>query len=421
MKLKKVLIITYYWPPAGGPGVQRWLKFAKYLPEFGWEPIILTVDENYASYPQVDSSLLEQVSDVEVHKTKSIEVLNLYSSLKKNKQVPYGGFSNEGNPSFIKKVSRFVRGNFFIPDPRKAWNKHAYKKAVEIIKENNIDVVVTTSPPHSTQLIGLKLKQNNLVKKWIADLRDPWTDIFYYDKFYPTKIARKIDRKLEGEVILNCDKLITVSESIKTIYSERYDVASKTHVLTNGFDDDDFQDITDVDYSNEIVYTGTVSDDYPLEQVIELAKNTSVFNFKFIGKVPYDFKIKIKEENLEDRFKFISTIPHAEVVLEMAKAAVLFLLIPDVQDNEGIVTGKIFEYLKSKRPIYAIGPKNGDVDEILRSTNTGEIVSYNNSDYSFLKKLEEDLKNGDLNVDSSNIEQYSRKNITSKLSELIKL
>jgi len=417
--MKKVLIITYYWPPAGGPGVQRWLKFAKYLPEFGWQPIVITVDENYASYPQTDPSLLDEVGGVEVYKTKSIEILNLYSSLKNNKQVPYGGFSNEGNPSFLKKISRFVRGNFFIPDPRKAWNKHAYKKAVEIIKENNIDVVVTTSPPHSTQLIGLKLKKNNIAKKWISDLRDPWTDIFYYNKFYPTKFAKNIDKKLEREVILTCDELITVSNSMKKNYSKKYNVANKTHVITNGFDDDDFDDVTNFEYSNEIVYTGTISDDYPLNKIIELAKKTSVFNFKFIGKVTDGFRRKIREENLGNRFKFVSTISHKEIVLEMAKAAVLLLLIPDVDNNEGIVTGKIFEYLKSNRPIYAIGPKTGDVHDILHNTNAGEIVDYNDNDYLFLRKLEEDFVNGKLRIKSKNIDAYSRKNIASELAKII--
>jgi hypothetical protein len=417
--MKKVLIITYYWPPAGGPGVQRWLKFAKYLPEFGWEPIILTVDENDASYPQEDSSLLGGVRGIETHKTKSFEILNLYSSLKKDKQIPYGGFSNEGNPSFLKKVSRFIRGNFFIPDPRKGWNKYAYEKAVELINNNNIDVVVTTSPPHSTQLIGLKLKKNGLAKKWIADLRDPWTDIFYYDKFYPTKWARRIDRKLEEEVIKNCDELITVSESIKNIYAERYDVADKTHVLTNGFDDDDFDDLTRVEYSNEIVYTGTVSDDYPLEQVIGMAKNTSVFNFKFIGKVPDNFRVKIKEENLENRFKFVSTIPHHEVVKEMASAGILLLLIPQIENNEGIVTGKVFEYLKSERPIYAIGPKNSDVESILNFTNSGGFVEYSDNSFAILKTYEDEFLKGDLKVESVNIERFSRKNITSKLCDIL--
>ena len=158
--MKKVLIITYYWPPSGGAGVQRWLKFAKYLPEFGWQPVILTVDPQYASYPQRDESLSSEVSsDCLVYTTKSFEFYNFYKLISGKKEVPYGGFANESKEGTLQKLSKFIRGNFLLPDPRKGWNKYAFRKAVELITQHNIDIVVTTSPPHSTQLIGLKLKQ----------------------------------------------------------------------------------------------------------------------------------------------------------------------------------------------------------------------------------------------------------------------
>ncbi len=417
--MKKILIITYYWPPSGGPGVQRWLKFAKYLPEFGWEPIVLTVDENYASYPQKDSSLLKEVGFIETHKTKSFEILNLYSSLNKEKQIPYGGFSNEGDPSFMKKVSRFIRGNFFIPDPRKGWNKYAYQKAVELIKENNIDVVVTTSPPHSTQLIGLELKKNNLVKKWIADLRDPWTDIFYYDKFYPTKWARKIDKNLEAEVISNCDELITVSNSIKNIYADRYGNKDKIHVLTNGFDTADFpQQLFEIEPNvNEFLYTGTVSSEYPIEEVVSLAKIFINHTFRFIGSVHPYFLELVEKEGLSERFIFQKSIPHSEIVKEMTKAGILLLLIPKMENNEGILTGKLFEYLGSKRPIFAIGPKNGDAKGIIEKTKRGIYLDYNS--VVDIKKDELQVEQvGDENEEYLN---YSRKSITSKFVEIINI
>ena len=420
--MKKVLIITYYWPPAGGPGVQRWLKFAKYLPEFGWEPIILTVDENYASYPQKDSSLLDEVSGVEVHKTKSFEILNLYSSLNKDKQVPYGGFSNEGNPSFLKKVSRFIRGNFFIPDPRKGWNSFAYSEAKRIIEEQEIDVVVTTGPPQSTHLIGLKLKKNVIVKKWVADFRDPWTGIFYYNKFYPTVLARKYDSNLEKTVVLNCDNLITTSWSTKNIFDERYGVSDKTHVITNGYDDTDFDGI-ELDAENrsdEILYAGTISSDYPLQQIIDFAKNSQVFRFKFIGNVNEEFVKLVEKENLSDRFDFMPSVSHNEALLQMSKAGMLLLLIPDNIKNKGIIPGKIFEYLKSNRPVLAFGPEDSDVAKILLETQ-GDIVGVNNKDkLKFLAaKYDEKFKNGTLSVNSENIAKYSRKNNTSLLVEII--
>ena len=417
--MKKILIITYYWPPAGGPGVQRWLKFAKYLPEFGWEPIVLTVDENYASYPQVDTSLLDEVSGIEVHKTKSIEVLELYSRFSKGKQIPYGGFSNEGDPSFLKKVSRFIRGNFFIPDPRKAWNKHAYKKAVELVEKHNIEVVVTTSPPHSTQLIGLKLKKNNIIKKWVADLRDPWTDIFYYNKFYPTKWARKVDRNLEAEVINNCDELITISDSNKDVYDKRYGNEDKIHVLTNGFDTADFpQQLFEVTPNiNEFLYTGTVSSEYPIEEVVSVAKIFTNHTFRFIGNVHPYFLELVEKEGLSERFIFQKSISHSEIVKEMTKAGILLLLIPKMDNNEGILTGKLFEYLGSKRPIFAIGPKNGDVKGIIEKTKRGIYLDYNSV---------ADIKQDDLQVEKTGDENeeylnYSRKSITSKFVKIINI
>jgi len=422
LQMRKILIITYYWPPAGGPGVQRWLKFAKYLPEFGWDPIILTVDENYASYPQKDSSLLDEVSGVEVHKTKSFEILNLYSSLNKDKQVPYGGFSNEGNPSFIKKVSRFIRGNFFIPDPRKGWNKYAYSEAERIIKEQKIDIVVTTGPPQSTHLIGLKLKKNGLAKKWIADFRDPWIDIFYYNKFYPTKLSLHLDRKYEKSVMENSDVLITVSEGFKQLFCNRYDVADKFNVISNGYDGIDFDNNNNkVEISNEIVYTGTVSNDYPLSNIIELAKNTQVFKFKFIGSTPEELKDLVEKEGLQEKFIFKGTVSHAEAIKEMTHAALLLLLVPQIPQNEGIVPGKVFEYIHAQRPILAIGSENGDLSKIINDTKSGKLIDF--YDVEGLKeliiKLEKDYIKGDLTIESINIERFSRKELTNKLSNIL--
>jgi hypothetical protein len=185
--MKKVLIITYYWPPSGGAGVQRWLKFAKYLPEYGWEPIILTIDPAYAAYPVTDDSLISEIpSTVKVFTTPAVDYFSIYK--KDKSRIPTAGFANSRENTVKDKILRFIRGNFFIPDPRKGWNGFAFKKACEIIETEGIKHVITTSPPHSTQLIGTKIKRKYPEIKWIADLRDPWTDIYYYDQFYPTFI-----------------------------------------------------------------------------------------------------------------------------------------------------------------------------------------------------------------------------------------
>ena len=175
--MKKTLIITYYWPPGGGAGVQRWLKMARHLPDFEIEPFILTVDPGYATYPATDNTLENDIPrGLKVFKTKATDYFRILS--KDKKAISSAGFAKEGKNSFREKVARFIRGNIFIPDPRRGWNRFAFGKAVEVIDNNGINTVITTSPPHSTQLIGLKLKKRFPEIKWIADLRDPWTDIY---------------------------------------------------------------------------------------------------------------------------------------------------------------------------------------------------------------------------------------------------
>ena len=274
--MRKILIITYYWPPSGGAGVQRWLKFAKYLPEFGWQPVIMTVDPECASYPQRDESLLSEVDpNCLVFTTKSFELYNFYKILSGKMEVPYGGFANDSKEGLLQKISKFLRGNFLLPDPRKGWNKYALKKAVELIRQFDIGTVVTTSPPHSTQLIGFKLKKM-LNIKWIADLRDPWTDIYYYNQFMHTTLARIIDKRYERKVVENADVLITVSEDVKRIFAEKSDlpIAVKTVVIPNGFDEDDFR-IKEVPIETKkiITYTGTISEVYDVDCFLTALQN----------------------------------------------------------------------------------------------------------------------------------------------------
>jgi len=416
--VKKILIISYYWPPSGGAGVQRWLKFAKYLPEFGYEPIVLTVDENYASYPQKDESLLDEASSIETYKTKTFELYSLYSSMKKDKQIPYGGFSNEAEPNLVQKIARAARGNLFIPDPRKGWNKYALAKAKELIKKHNIEVVITTSPPHSTQLIGLELKKSFNSIFWIADLRDPWTDIYFYDKFYPSKIARKIDSDYEKDVINNADKIITVSDSIKQILAKRYNVENKIKVLANGFDETDFgaELFNNIKKNIEIVYTGTLTNDYPLNEIIELAKNNPKLIFRFIGSSPIEFIEHLKKENLSDRFIFEKAIPHNEITKKMVDAGILLLLIPKVPQNEGILTGKLFEYIGSRTPILAIGPTKSDAKKIIEETNSGFFFNYENSNEINTSTIEKLLSN----TSNNEYKNYSRRNLTKQLVKMIK-
>jgi glycosyltransferase involved in cell wall biosynthesis len=422
--MKKVLIITYYWPPSGGAGVQRWLKFAKYLPEFGWQPVILTVDSQYASYPQLDESLAAEIHpECLVYTTKSFEFYNLYKFISRKKEVPYGGFANESKEGLFQKISKFVRGNFLLPDPRKGWNKYAYRKALELIDQYRIDTVVTTSPPHSTQLIGLKLKQK-LNIRWIADLRDPWTDIYYYNQFNHTTLARKIDRAYERAVVENADQLITVSQDVKRLFVEKsaFPISVKTVVIPNGFDEDDFR-INNIPTETKklITYTGTISEAYDVESLLNALKKLddgwkSRLLVRFVGKVPQAVEMKFRETGIE--VELVGYVDHPKSIEYLFRADLLLLVIPKVKNNRGIITGKFFEYLASQKPILAIGPTSGDLDQLIQETQCGKLFDYSDNEGIF-QFIAEHLESKFSGVTTNNSARYSRRQLTGKIAELL--
>jgi glycosyltransferase involved in cell wall biosynthesis len=420
--MKRILIITYYWPPSGGAGVQRWLKFSKYLPEFGVEPIVLTVDPEQASYAQKDVTLMNEVT-CKVYTTPTFELYNLYKWIARKKEIPYGGFANEKKPGFAQKVMRALRSHLLLPDPRKGWNRHAYKKAAALIREFGIDTVVTTSPPHSTQLIGLKLKRNFGIR-WVADLRDPWTDIYYYKDLYHSAFSKHVDLKLEKKVLLHADKVITVSKALSRIFEQKVPAAQagKFFVIPNGFD------ISDFDYSIQpsshkftVAYTGTITGDYPidafLDALAELSETAKDLAVKFVGKTPTSIVAKVKEKGLEDVVTFKGYVPHNESVRCLMESHALLLIIPNVPNNEGVLTGKLFEYIGSARPIIAIGPVQGDAATIIAQSNSGQMFGYTNKEsiLAYLQQLYSQYKTGVRFQLSTENMQFSRKDLTSRL------
>ena len=418
--MKKVLIITYYWPPSGGAGVQRWLKFAKYLPEFGWQPVILTVDPQYASYPQRDESLSAEVGpDCLVYKTQSFELYNLYKLISRKKEVPYGGFANESKESLFQKVSKFLRGNFLLPDPRKGWNKYALKKAADLIREFHIETVVTTSPPHSTQLIGLELKKQFNIR-WIADLRDPWTDIYYYNQFKHTALARKIDMNYERQVVESADLLISVSEDVKRIFSGKSvkPIADKTVVIPNGFDSEDFcVDRFPAEQKKVITYTGTISEAYDVDSLLVALHQLSTewgkkLLIRFVGKVPSTIASRFRDTGFE--VELVGYVGHQKSIEYLFRSDLLLLVIPKVANNKGILTGKFFEYLAAQKPVLAIGPVDGDLAQIITETGCGEIFDYANSE-AMKQFIVQELTREKVDAGSEKANQYSRKELTRKL------
>ncbi|HOC04101.1 MAG: glycosyltransferase family 4 protein [Bacteroidales bacterium] len=377
----KVLIITYYWPPSGGAGVQRWLKFTKYLPSSGWFPEVLTVDPLYAAYPFRDDSLYGEVPvDVKVHRTKALNFFALYN--RDQSKIPHAGFASGKDKGFKSTVSRFIRGNFFIPDPRRGWNRFAFRRASELIRSQNITHIITTSPPHSTQLIGLRLKRRFPGLKWVADLRDPWTDIYYYDMFRPSLPARMLDRNLEKRVLSRADRIITVGKTLASLLAAKTEaVAGKTEILPNGFDEEDFQGIvSSVPERFTITYVGTLSPAYPVRGFIDAVKDMRINGkqvaLQFVGTVPEEIRVLFPAGDEGDGPRFISYCEHPEAIRYMMSSSLLLLIIPDHSSNRSILTGKIFEYLATEKPILFLGPEDGDAARLLTLCGYQGIFGY---------------------------------------------
>lgn len=383
----KMLIITYYWPPAGGPGVQRWLKTAKEWKRMGHDVTVLTVDPAAATYPVQDESLVHESAGIPTITTPTTDWFAAYQRLTGRKEVPYSGFANQaGKPGPIQALSRFVRGNFFLPDPRKGWNRHALRAAKDLLNTGAYTEFITTGPPHSTHLIGLQLQRETGIA-WTADFRDPWTDIYYYDRFYPTRWARAHDRKLERTVLEEARRVVVVSEDLKRTLlakSDRID-ASKFLVLPNGYDPEDFTPglkPSSEPHTPVLAYTGTLSLQYPVDALVESFRLSlqagKSFVFRLAGK-PADEAVealRALETEFPDSFRLelLGYLPHRESVHVLQTADLLVLLIPDLPNNRGILTGKLFEYLGTGRPIWGFGPtQDGDAQQLIQESEAGSL------------------------------------------------
>ena len=420
---KKVLIITYYWPPSGGSGVQRWLKFSKYLRDFNIEPIIYTVDN--PSYPIKDTSLESEIPlDLEVLKQPIFEPNYFLSIFGNNKKKESAGFLNP-NPTLLGRFFQYVRANYFIPDARKFWIKPSVKFLSNYLKNNEIDVVITTGPPHSMHIIGLVLKDKFKIK-WISDFRDPWTEIDYFQQLPLTKKANKKHHQLEQEVLEKSDMVIVVGETMKKKFLKHN---HNIEVLTNGFDSYENSLTIELDSNFSITHVGSMNTDRNPTILWEVLYEISSENIDFKNNLRIKFIGKIDDTVIQDIQVFnpknivrIPYLDHEEVRKYQASSQVLLLSINHVPSAKGIITGKIFEYLQAKRPILGIGPEDGDAAAILKKTNAGNIVGFNNKIElkAAVLKLYKDFKEERLFVKSINIEQFHRKNITRQLAQVIK-
>ena len=420
---KKVLIITYYWPPAGGSGVQRWLKFSKYLRDFEIEPVIYTIDN--PSYPILDKSSESEIpKDLEILKQAIFEPNSMLSFFGRNNKKESAGFLNP-NPTFLGKIVQYIRANYFIPDARKFWIQPSVNFLSNYLENNHIDAIITTGPPHSMHLIGLELKKK-LGIKWISDFRDPWTEIDYFQQLPLTKKATKKHQDLEQEVLINSDMVVVVGETMKEKFLKH---TKRIEVLTNGFDTIEDLSTQKLDEKFSITHVGLMNSDRNPTILWEVLNEISNTNLNFKNDLRIKLIGKLDDAVIQDLKVFdhntIETIPyldHKDVSKYQASSQVLLLSINEVPSAKGIITGKIFEYLQAKRPILAIGPEDGDAAMILKNTNAGTIIGFKNKTVlkATILNLYKDYKEGVLFVKSINIEQYHRKNITSQLAEVIK-
>lgn len=425
--MKKVLIITYYWPPAGGPGVQRWLKFVKYLREFDIEPLVY-IPEN-PDYPIVDKSLLDDIpKGITILKKRIFEpyFLAKFFSKKETSTISSGIIKEAKTQNLLQKLFLYIRGNFFIPDARKFWIKPSVKFLTGYISENNIDTIITTGPPHSLHLIGLGLKKK-LEIKWLADFRDPWTEIGYHKKLKLSASAEAKHLFLEKEVLTSADQIITTSFSTQKEFQQKTE--KPISVITNGYDPS-LEFSSELDQKFTLSHIGSLlSGRNPinlwkvLQELISEDKEFSTdLVLNLVGTVSDDVLKSIKEHNLGGNLELPGYVSHYKANNIQQTSQVLLLVEIDSFETKGIIPGKLFEYMASKRPILALGPKDWDVKNILAETNSGTYFGYHEeaSLKQHIQSLYKLYKKQELSVNSLNTEKYSRRNLTGDLAKLLK-
>lgn len=428
MKNNKVLIVTYYWPPAGGPGVQRWLKFAKYLPQFGFEPIIYTPEN--PSYPIIDESLQKDISEeLTIIKKPIWEPYQLAEKINPtNKKFKAGQFGSSQKKGILSKLSIFVRGNFFIPDARKFWVKPSVSFLKNYLKENEISNIITTGPPHSMHLIGLKLKKKNPKLNWMADFRDPWTQISYHSELNMTKSAQKKHKNLEKKVLQSADLVLATSFSD----AENFQIlgAKRVEVITNGFETSDFKVGKILTNKFKITYSGGLEEARNPLVVWKALRNLveknhdfqSKLEIQFFGNLSAEVEESIRQQRLSSFLVNKGYVNHQDSIQGIKNADLLLLTNFPEQKSKGIIPGKLFEYMATGNSILSIGPEDADVAKILNETESGKHFTHLDLEKveSYILKCFLEFENSILQPPSEKVMTYSREHLTEKLAKLLK-
>ena len=416
--MKRLLIITYYWPPTGGSGVQRWVKFSKYLPQFGWQPVIYTPENpERLAY---DESLLEDIpACAETLRTHISEPYGIYRRLTGKKGGTEVNPVSGGSKTAMQRLALRVRGNFFVPDPRVSWVKPSVRFLKRYLREHPVDAVVTTGPPQSMHLIGLGLKKA-LGVRWLADFRDPWTEMFYYKHLGLWKPADRRHHELERQVLDAADRVIAVTPYVRDDFAARTE--TPVELITNGFDEDDFSGRTPVRHEGRftVVHTGLfAADGNPLNLWDALAEKcgsdpefAARLQIRLAGKTDAEVLDAIRSRGLGGNLVDLGYLPHGQVVAEQMGADVLILPLRREPEYAKVLPGKIFEYLASGRPVLGIGQEDGAAAEVLRDSGAGEMFGWDRRDglIDFICG-----KHGK----PENIGRYSRRALTGKLVELL--
>ena len=432
--MKRVLIISYYWPPTGGSGVQRWVKFAKYLPAEGWQPVIYTPEN--PEQLAVDTSLEAEVpAEAEVIRRRIVEPYEMYKKLLRksghSKEAVEVNPVNAQNKSFMQKFAMWIRGNFFRPDPRCLWIRPSVRFLKKYLKEHPVDLIVSTGPPQSMHLIGRKLaKETGL--PWIADFRDPWTKIFYFKHLSMTCATEKWHHKMEKKVLDEATAVVAVSPLVQQDFQAM--TQTPVELITNGFDDCDFAAAKDTEASGgparEFVITHTglfAADGNPTVLWDVLAEKCSkdenfkkLLKIRLIGKTDEQILKAIEDAGLGANLENMGYQPHAVAVEQQRKASLLILPLRKEPEYKAVLPGKLFEYLASWRPVLGIGQTDGAMSMILNNTKTGLVL-----DWEDRKSIEKHIdmcwekhQAGCLTVENADISQFTRRNLTRRMAQL---
>lgn len=432
--MKRVLIITYYWPPTGGSGVQRWVKFAKYLPSEGWQPVVYT-PENPEQLARDESLLKDIPEEAEVIKTHVVEPYELYRKFLKrsghDKSAVEVNPVNAQNKSIFQKMAMWIRGNLFLPDPRCLWINPSVRHLEKYLKEHPVDLIVSTGPPQSMHIIGMKLAARTGLP-WIADFRDPWTKIFYFKHLHLTRLAENWHKRMEKRVLDNASSIVAVSPLVQQEFQEM--TQTPVELITNGFDDSDFKTGKHPDAAGgpqkEFIITHTglfAADGNPTvlwDVLAEKCRKDELFRkllkIKFIGKTDEQIISSLKDRELGQSLEDLGYQPHSIAIEEQRKASLLILPLRKEPEYKAVLPGKLFEYLASWRPVLGIGQPDGAMSIILNTTKTGIVLDWEDKtsiskfiDLCWSRHLE-----GDLTTEGADISQFTRHNLTRRMVDL---